>query len=65
MLALAGATSGVALLLEKPSRRIELALFVCRQAVHSLFSLMDANPMFQGPIATLVRFGNDFYFYFS
>jgi len=55
MVALAGATGGVGLLIEKPSRRIELALFVCRQAVHSLFQLMHASPLLQGPIASAVR----------
>eukprot|EP00299_Pterocystis_sp_00344_P012703 c6133_g1_i1.p1 GENE.c6133_g1_i1~~c6133_g1_i1.p1 ORF type:complete len:486 (+),score=69.65 c6133_g1_i1:49-1506(+) len=55
MVALAGATGGVMLLLEKPSRRLELALFVCRQSFHSLFVLMNTNPRFRSRGLDFVR----------
>eukprot|EP00301_Raphidiophrys_heterophryoidea_P000755 c10379_g1_i1.p1 GENE.c10379_g1_i1~~c10379_g1_i1.p1 ORF type:complete len:487 (+),score=104.36 c10379_g1_i1:821-2281(+) len=35
--ALGGCSAGLATFIEKPSRRIELALFVCRHAVNTLF----------------------------
>jgi len=46
--AIAGFVSGTATLIEKESRRIELALFVCRQAVASLWNLAGLENVPEG-----------------
>eukprot|EP00299_Pterocystis_sp_00344_P010692 c4852_g1_i1.p1 GENE.c4852_g1_i1~~c4852_g1_i1.p1 ORF type:complete len:450 (+),score=78.06 c4852_g1_i1:39-1352(+) len=41
MVAMSGFVAGLLLVLEKPSRRVELALFICRQAVHSALNVVS------------------------